>query len=80
MPEITYYYNSNTGQNNHQVRLGEQKGNDRMLRKRKGYRELENLFDKVDGGEEEKVKGSWEEKEETMKAPVPVVEKDRQGH
>jgi len=40
VPELTYYYNSNTGQNNHQVRLKYQKSNDRMLRKRKPYTSL----------------------------------------
>lgn len=37
IPELTYLYNSNTGQNNHQLRLKEQKSNDKMLRKRKSY-------------------------------------------
>ena len=44
VPELTYYYNSNTGQNNHQVRLKEQKGNDRMLRKRTPYTPLQTLM------------------------------------
>lgn len=43
VPELTYYYNSNTGQNNHQVRLKEQKSNDRMLRKRAKYQALDKL-------------------------------------
>ena len=43
VPELTYYYNSNTGQNNHQVRLKEQKVNDRMLRKRVKYQPLDKL-------------------------------------
>ena len=43
LPELTYYYNSNTGQNNHQLRLKQQKANDRMLRKRKSYSRLKEL-------------------------------------
>ncbi len=41
--ELTYYYNSNTGQNNHQLRLKEQKSNDRLIRKKKSYTILANL-------------------------------------
>jgi glycosyltransferase involved in cell wall biosynthesis len=37
IPELMYFYNSNTGQNNHKLRLKEQKSNDRMLRKRRKY-------------------------------------------
>jgi len=44
IPELTYYYNSNTGLNNHKLRLKEQKGNDRMLRKRKSYKPLVELL------------------------------------
>lgn len=36
-------YNSNTGQNNHQLRLKEQKNNDKMLRKKKSYERLKVL-------------------------------------
>ena len=43
IPEMTYFYNSNTGQNNHQVRLREQKTNDRRLRKRQRYQALDKL-------------------------------------
>jgi glycosyltransferase involved in cell wall biosynthesis len=42
--ELTYYYNSNTGQNNHQLRLKEQKDNDRMLRKRKPYAPIDSFY------------------------------------
>ena len=37
IPEISYYYNLNTGLNNHKVRLKEQKKNDRYIRKQKRY-------------------------------------------
>jgi hypothetical protein len=45
LPELTYYYNSNTGINNHIIRLNEQRGNERMIRSRKTYQRLENLLD-----------------------------------
>lgn len=41
--ELTYFYNSNTGLNNHQLRLKEQKSNDRMLRKKKPYEAVKEL-------------------------------------
>ena len=44
IPELTYYYNSNTGLNNHKIRLEEQKNNERMLRKRKPYQRLMKLW------------------------------------
>jgi hypothetical protein len=37
IPEITYLYNSNTGLNNHMVRLKEQIDNSRLIRKRNKY-------------------------------------------
>ena len=40
IPELTYLYNSNTGQNNHKLRLKEQKLNDKMLRKKNKYEEI----------------------------------------
>jgi hypothetical protein len=43
LPEVTYFYNSNTGMNNHQLRLSEQRGNDRMVRGRKAYARVESL-------------------------------------
>ena len=43
IPELTYYYNSDTGLNNHKIRLEEQKNNERMLRKRKPYQRLMKL-------------------------------------
>lgn len=45
LPELTYYYSSNTGINNHIIRLNEQRGNERMIRSRKTYQRLENLLD-----------------------------------
>jgi hypothetical protein len=45
LPELTYYYNSNTGLNNHFVRLSEQRTNDRMVRGWGSYKRLENLMD-----------------------------------
>ena len=44
IPELTYYYNSDTGLNNHKIRLEEQKNNERMLRKRKPYQRLMKLW------------------------------------
>ena len=61
LPQLTYYYNSNTGQNNHQVRLKEQKSNDRMLRKRPKYTPLDTLFTEMDD----------EQTEHEMKIPLP---------
>lgn len=43
LPEVTYYYNSATGINNHEVRLGEQRGNDRRVREKKPYKRVEGL-------------------------------------
>ena len=37
IPEVTYWYNSDTGQNNHVVRLREQTENAMMIRKRQPY-------------------------------------------
>lgn len=45
LQELTYFYNSNTGQNNHQLRLKEQKGNDRLVRRRRQYQVLKSLMD-----------------------------------
>jgi hypothetical protein len=45
LPEMTYYYNSNTGLNNHQIRLSEQRGNDRLIRSKKSYKPLQNLLE-----------------------------------
>lgn len=45
LPELTYYYNSNTGLNNHQVRLTEQQTNDKMVRRHASYKRLDKLFD-----------------------------------
>ena len=42
-PEITYFYNSNTGLNNHALRLKEQRSNDKKIRTHKKYEEV-NLF------------------------------------
>lgn len=44
LPELAYLYNSNTGLNNHIVRLSEQKGNDRKIRKKPSYSELTTLM------------------------------------
>jgi len=48
VPELTYYYNSNTGQNNHVLRLKEQRKNDSILRKRKVYKALKELKEKAE--------------------------------
>ena len=45
LPEMTYFYNSNTGQNNHKLRLKEQKANDKYIRTKKAYKELKELND-----------------------------------
>ena len=37
IPELTYLYNSNTGQNNHKLRFQEQKNNNKMLRLKTKY-------------------------------------------
>jgi hypothetical protein len=37
VPEISYFYNMNTGLNNHRVRLKEQKNNDKKIRKKSRY-------------------------------------------
>jgi glycosyltransferase involved in cell wall biosynthesis len=37
VPELTYYYNSNTGLNNHALRLREQRSNDKKVRTRAKY-------------------------------------------
>lgn len=41
VPEICYLYNSNTGLNNHRVKLKEQKANDRKIKKKAHYQALE---------------------------------------
>ena len=43
LPEVTYYYNSDTGMNNHEVRSDEQKANDRRVRDRKPYKRVDGL-------------------------------------
>lgn len=43
LPELTYYYNSNTGNNNHKLYLDEQKTNDLIIRNRPSYQRLETL-------------------------------------
>ncbi len=55
VPEISYYYNMNTGLNNHHVRLKEQKTNDKMIRKKPQYKALDKLeFIKEEDKEGEK--------------------------
>lgn len=44
IPELTYLYNPNTGLNNHKIRIKEQKGNDRNVRKKQRYTPLPSLF------------------------------------
>jgi len=44
IPELTYFYNSNTGQNNHIVRAIEQRSNDRKIRRKPAYAPLDQLF------------------------------------
>ena len=46
VPELTYHYNANTGQNNHMVRAFQQRENDRVVRNRPSYAPLEQLFGK----------------------------------
>jgi len=48
VPEYTYYYNDNTGINNRLIRKQEQLGNEKMLRKRKRYKRLDNLMSPVE--------------------------------
>ena len=43
VPEISYFYNMNTGLNNHRVRLREQKNNDKKIRKKPKYNPLPSL-------------------------------------
>lgn len=40
IPQVTYMYNSNTGLNNHLVRIGEQIENSKLIRKRQKYSAL----------------------------------------
>jgi hypothetical protein len=44
IPEMTYMYNSDTGQNNHFIRAAEQRSNDRKIRKYPRYVALDKLF------------------------------------
>ena len=44
LPELTYIYNADTGQNNHKLRLKEQKDNDKMVRSKPRYKPLTELF------------------------------------
>ena len=44
VPEISYMYNSNTGFNNHRVRLKEQAANNKKIRKFQKYEALESLL------------------------------------
>lgn len=44
VPELTYIYNADTGQNNHKMRLNEQKANDKMVRSKPKYKPLTELF------------------------------------
>jgi len=46
LPELTYFYNDNTGSNNHFIRAKEQKDNDRKIRRKNVYESLEKLFTK----------------------------------
>jgi glycosyltransferase involved in cell wall biosynthesis len=46
IPELTYLYNIKTGLNNHQLKLLEQKRNERYIRQKKAYPLLEQLFQK----------------------------------
>lgn len=40
IPEICYFYNSNTGLNNHEVKQAEQRDNEAKIRNRRPYAEL----------------------------------------
>ncbi len=44
VPELTYLYNSNTGLNNHALRLKEQRSNDKKVRTHKNYEAVVHLF------------------------------------
>ena len=44
IPEVSYMYNSNTGLNNHRVKLKEQKGNERKVKAKRAYKELAELL------------------------------------
>lgn len=44
LPELAYFYNADTGNNNHFLRLQEQKSNDISLRSRPAYKPLDKLF------------------------------------
>ena len=44
VPEVSYMYNSNTGLNNHRVKLREQKGNERKIKTKTAYEEVTSLF------------------------------------
>ena len=46
VPEISYYYNSNTGLNNHKTKKEEQLNNVDKVRAKKPYKALETLFTK----------------------------------
>ena len=43
-PEVSYMYNSNTGLNNHRVKLREQKGNERKIKTKPAYEEVKEIF------------------------------------
>jgi hypothetical protein len=43
LPEVTYYYVGGTGRNNHELRLEEQRGNERRVRGKSSYRRVEGL-------------------------------------
>lgn len=40
-PELSYLYNSNTGLNNHRVKLKEQKGNEKKVKQKPSYQALD---------------------------------------
>jgi hypothetical protein len=44
LPELTYFYNSATGLNNHNLRIIEQKANDRYIRAKRKYIELDRII------------------------------------
>lgn len=44
LPEMTYYYNFNTGLNVHKKRLNEQRQNNLKIRAKKPYKPLDKLF------------------------------------
>ena len=65
IPEISYMYNSNTGLNNHRVKLKEQKGNERKIKTKPAYEGLQQLF-------------TEEEQEELKAAMGKVIPLNRQ--